>query len=123
MCTPVTGGGLVHLGGKLLLERLEIWGGALTDEGLGHLPPLPMLRELSLAVNFDLTGGALEFLSKLPALESLDLHCTAVGDAGLDRLKQLKGLRYLDVAFTKVSKRGDDELRAALPRCQVNWLA
>lgn len=120
-CNRFTGVGLVHLGGMLLLERLDLYGGDLTDEGLGHLPTLPSLRELSLAIHFELTDGALAHLNKFSALEDLNLRSTPVGDGGIDHLKRLKALRYLDISYTRFSRDGADRLRAVLPRCNVHW--
>ena len=97
------------------------YGGDLTDEGLGHLPALLSLRELSLAIHFELTDGALAHLNKFPALEDLNLRSTPVGDGGIDHLKRLKALRYLDISYTRFSRDGADRLRVALPRCKVHW--
>ncbi len=120
-CNRFTGFGLAHLGAMLLLERLDLYGGDLTDEGLGHLPALPSLRELSLAIHFELTDGALAHLNKFPVLGDLNLRSTPVGDGGIVHLKRLKALRYLDISYTRFSRDGADRLRAALPRCNVHW--
>lgn len=69
-CNRISGEGLTHLGGMLLLERLELWGCDLTEAGLAHLPPLPSLRDLEISLHFDLPVSALAHLDNLPALES-----------------------------------------------------
>ncbi len=49
----------------------------------------------------------------------LDLDGTDISDAGLLRLKTLKGLKEVYVGGTKVTKKGAEEVQAALPGCQV----
>lgn len=119
-CNQVSGAGLTHLKGMLLLERLELWGCDLTEEGLANLPPLPSLRHLSIAIHLDLYDDALASLARLPVLESLDLCSTTIGDRGLAHLRKLRQLRSLHVSHTKVTHDGIAELRAALPLCQIS---
>lgn len=120
-CNPVSGTGLAHLEGMLLLERLELWGCDLTEEGLANLPPLPSLKHLSVAIHLDLPNDALALLVRLPTLESLDLCSTPIGDRALAHLRKLRQLRSLHVSHTKVIHDGIAELHAALPLCQISW--
>lgn len=120
-CNQISGEGLTHIGGMLLLERLELYGCELTEEGMENLPSLSSLRHLSMALHLELPDAALAHLDRLPALESLDLHSTTIGDGALVHLRTLHRLRYLDISYTMISREGATELCAALPRCEVSW--
>lgn len=116
----ITGTGLVHLAGMRLLEQLDLWGTDLTADGLAHLPELPHLRRLTLSINLELRTGGLEHLAgRLPALEDLDVHSNEIGDDAVPHLRRLTGLRALNVRYTRISRGGVEELRAALPYCRI----
>ena len=55
----------------------------------------------------------------LKRLERLWLHDTKVTDAAVESLKQLKGLRQLLIYDAGFTRKGFDELSAALPRCLI----
>lgn len=103
-----------------LLEQLDLWGTDLTAEGLGHLPELPHLCRLTLSMNLELTGDGLEHLvGRLPALDDLDAHSNYIGDAAVPHLARLTSLRSLDIRYTRISRAGVAQLRAALPYCRI----
>jgi hypothetical protein len=56
----------------------------------------------------------------LQQLEYLNLYGTGVSDVGLESLAALKRLRTLYVWQTRVSERGLEHLRSALPRLEVD---
>jgi hypothetical protein len=120
-CNRISGEGLVHFEGMMLLERLEVWGCDLTVDGLAHLPPLPSLWDLEIFLNLELADAALAHLDKFPALERLDLHGTPVRDGALVCLKKLRNLRYLNISHTKISRNAALKLCAALPCCEISW--
>jgi hypothetical protein len=76
-----------------------------------------------------LTGGSQQVfryeqslvgLAGLAALEWLDLDGNdEVTDAGLKELAGLTSLQSLNLARTKVTKVGVDQLKKALPECQI----
>ena len=63
--------------------------------------------------------ASLEVIGGLPELESLNLYGTSVTDEGLRKLSGLQKLRKLYLWQTKVTDKGVEELRKALPECEV----
>jgi hypothetical protein len=64
------------------------------------------------------SGPGLRCLSGL-RLRELWLTATDLDDAGLEYLKELRWLEKLDVAETRVTVEGVDEVRKALPKCDI----
>ena len=54
-------------------------------------------------------------------LESLDLERTAVTDAALPEFQRLHRLNYLNLKRTPTSQAAIENLRAAMPECQIEW--
>jgi hypothetical protein len=63
----------------------------------------------------------LEVMAGSPFLETLGLSGTPISNASLDLLKTFTLLKTLDVRRTKLTAGAIDELRSALPRCQIQW--
>ena len=93
-CPKVTGDGLVQLRGLTKLQTLDLEFLGLTDAKLVHLKEMNNLQKLS--INF-----------------------TKVTDAGLVHLKGLSNLNVLKITGTRITSAGDDELRQALPNCEI----
>jgi hypothetical protein len=49
----------------------------------------------------------------------LEVSDTNISDEGLQHLRELNSLRFIYLDGTKVTKKGVEELRAALPDCCV----
>lgn len=64
-----------------------------------------------------------EDLSPLKEMPLINLWCTnaPVGDKGLTHLKGCRNLQSLGLKGTKVTAAGIDELKNALPNCQIEW--
>jgi hypothetical protein len=60
-------------------------------------------------------------LKTLPDLEELDLDSTDVGDQGAGMLASIPTLKTLDLYHTLVSDKGYQEIKSALPHCQIFW--
>jgi hypothetical protein len=90
----------------------------LTDAGLKHLRELTRLYALYLS-GTQVTDAGLEDLKGLSRLELLDLVNTKITDAATAKLRCLRRLRRLDLRRTQVTDTGADELREALPACEV----
>jgi hypothetical protein len=90
------------------------------DAGLRGLACLKHLRELGL--NFsDTSDEGLKELVRLKILTTLNISFTEITDEGLKELASLKQLRNLDLQGTEVTEVGVARLRAALPKCQIDW--
>jgi hypothetical protein len=60
------------LAGLRRIERLDVSGNAVTDEGVGHIASLRSLKQLGLRET-QITGRALRSLAQLPSREALGL--------------------------------------------------
>jgi serine/threonine protein kinase len=88
------------------------------DAGLAALEGLTELTELGLS-GTSVTDRGIAKLRTLRALKNLSLSDTGISDGAIPDLKLLDGLRFLDLQNTKISSDGLQQLRAALPRCQI----
>ena len=62
-----------------------------------------------------------ENLAELKRLKRLSLAGSGLTNAGIKHLANLTNLESLDLRRTKVTAPGIDELKAALPKCQIQW--
>jgi uncharacterized membrane protein len=100
------------------LVSLDLSATDLSDAALQSLDAAVNLKKLRLAET-KLTDASMEVVAKLPALESLNLYGTAVTDAGARRLTTVKSLKNLYLWQTAVSPQVIEELRNALPDCEI----
>lgn len=84
------------------LRKLFINHNQISDDGLGTLPKLRLLRCLDLRCN-RITSDALRPIAQLPLLAQLSLSNNQIGDANLELLLQLPELRYLDITSNQIS--------------------
>jgi hypothetical protein len=91
----------------------------VTDDGLKVVEPLKNLRRLHLE-NTKIGDAGLTHLKGLTNLEYLNLYGTQVTDSGLTQLEGLKNLKALYLWQTKVTPAGVDNLKKALPKCQID---
>jgi len=117
MNTAVSGTGLQHVA-AMKLEGLYLNGTQLTDEGLEHLTGQPNLQLLELNDTL-VTDTGLEFLKERKSLLELHLSRTRITDEGLEHLHGLVNLRVLVLSGTSVNEIRVQELRAAIPGCQI----
>ena len=94
------------------LETLELRDAPVSD--ISALANLPSLRVLKL---WNTQVSDIEPLSQLTSLVSLDLDGTKVSD--IRPLRQNKGLESLDLRNLDLSKSSVEELRKALPDCNI----
>lgn len=114
----VSGAGLESLADLPNLEQVRLKGTKLTVDDIGRLARISNLIELGL----DHTNVGDDHLEKLkPAnnLRVLWLSKSAVTDVGLVHLKDVPSLQKVYLHAASVTTRGVDDLRQALPRCQI----
>ena len=92
------------------LEKLDLSGAGLDEEGLVHLGQLSALEELGLE-RTSISDVGLAHLAKLSQLRILNLWLTAVSDNGLAYLAGLSNLEELELAATQVRGPGLIHLR------------
>jgi hypothetical protein len=86
-----------------------------------------LLEDLSKATklnHLDVSGSAitdeqLELIGKASSLETLDLSRTSIGDAGIQHLVNLDKLRHLTLTGSKVTAARVQQLKVALPECDI----
>lgn len=116
--TQVSSEGLAWVARLPSLEDLVLDGTAIDRDGLRHLEGHGSLRSLSL--NYVKIGRhSLAHLQSLPQLSNLSLHGAPITDSSLESLLALKKLATLNVARTRLTTAALDQLRAALPECQI----
>jgi hypothetical protein len=112
--------GLAGLSSLASLETLDLTATEISDEGLKHLQGLKKLQSLNLARAQKLTDQGLERVGKITSLKSLTLYgIKGVTDAGIVHLKGLTKLKDVDLRATKVTDKGAQELKKALPEAEV----
>jgi Leucine-rich repeat (LRR) protein len=118
--TQITDAGLEHLQGLTNLRMLGLSRTRITDAGLKHLKGLAKLENLALS-GTKVTGAGLDPPEGLANLGFLFLNETPIADADLEHLKGYTKLGYLDLKKTHVTKAGAEQLKKALPRCNIDW--
>ena len=113
-----TNPGLPELRRLAHLETLCFYGGQLTEPQLRDVAELRSLRSLRLGGEF--RDSDLLHLRRLPNLVFLDLSNSPASNATIPYLKDLTGLEYLVLRGTRITPAGIAELRAALPKCEIN---
>ncbi len=107
---PITDEGLPHLAGLTSLKTLILSDCEFTDAGLSSLAGLTNLEELRLASSFgdspQIKGPGLAALAGMTKLQVLVLDKDLVDDAALVHLKNVKGLRELHLELTHVAGPG-----------------
>ncbi|MEX2287792.1 MAG: PQQ-binding-like beta-propeller repeat protein [Planctomycetaceae bacterium] len=115
----VTDAGLAHIAGLTNLDFLRLDGVKATDDGLAHLKGLTKLKTLEL-MGTEIKGAGLIHIKDLTGLEKLSLSFNSdLTDAALVHLKGLTNLKTLALDDTNVTPAGVDELKKALPNCQI----
>ncbi len=99
------------------VQQLNLRNLLVGDEFLRRLPALPKLSFLHL-LGSRITDAGVEHLGRFPALRTLEIDETRISDQALPALKRLP-LDELDVGETRISVEGMQELKRALPQCQV----
>jgi Leucine-rich repeat (LRR) protein len=136
--------GLKNLTGMTGLEDLDLSFCRFTESGLKVLTGLSNLKKLGLNQT-STNDEALDSVAKFSKLESLSLEYTAVSDAGFAKLAGLSGmtelhldhvsltdasvkvltgmsnLHYMDLYHTEFTEQGYENLKKALPNCNINW--
>ncbi len=115
----ITDAGMVNVAALPKLRWLYMDGTTVTDAGLEPLIPCKNLEVLTLKDNKKVTDKGMEHLAECPKLVELDLTGTEIGDAGIGELARSKSLKKLHLTGTKVSAKGVEELKAALPGCEI----
>jgi hypothetical protein len=116
----VTDKGLTNLAKATGLKALDLRSANVTALGFVQLTGL---RELETLVFRDqaFSDTWLADIARLTQVKYLILRNTQVTDDGLRHLWRAKGLRSLDLRETKVTESGVQQLRLALPDCQIDW--
>jgi Leucine-rich repeat (LRR) protein len=97
----------------------RVGGVQFTDTQVSDLSPLSELKNLRYLLLSNTQVSDLSPLAELKNLYYLQLGGTQVSD--LSPLVELKNLTHLDLRNTLVSEEQVEELRQALPNCEINY--
>jgi hypothetical protein len=100
------------------LKALWIRKTKVTDKGIGHLVKCPKINFLDLGYT-SVTDEGVKTLATFKQLERLYLDQTKVTDAAVKDLALLRKLESLGLLGTNVTANAAEELRKALPKCNV----
>lgn len=107
-----------HLAGCSSLRMLFLGGTSVDDAAISSICKLQNLEMLNIA-RTHVTDAAMEKVSTLTKLKYLCLIGTAVTDASVPNIAKLKSLEELELHGSAISDDGMDQLRAALPACNI----
>jgi Leucine-rich repeat (LRR) protein len=111
--------GLSRLKGLEKLESLDLGGLSITVDGLkAAVPRFQALRHLNLSETW-VVNSDLRFLVAARSLESLALRDTVISDRGIAAISKLKSLKRLWIDRTRITEKGAESLKAALPDCEI----
>jgi hypothetical protein len=92
----------------------------VTDKSLKTIGQLVSLAELTLDYT-DISDAGLESLTGLTNLARLSLDSTNVSDAAAKSLTAFKRLEKLNLYHTTFTEQGHEQIRTALPDCEIIW--
>lgn len=118
--TPIGDESLAVLGKECWLNYLDVGHTQVTAEGLVHLLPMPGLYGLWLD-GIPMTAEGLELLGQMTSLRGLILADCGLTDDLLPSLSALQQLKQLSVAGNPLSPAAVEQLRTALPDCEITW--
>nr|MCU0982121.1 protein kinase [Pirellulaceae bacterium] len=142
--TQITDAGLAHFQRCKKLWNLQLADTRVTDDGLGCLRGCTQLSNLTLT-DTQVGDRGLAAFAGWKDLYALDLHNTRATEAGLAAFADCKHVRLLGLGFTpmtdailpwlasledpgaislintRISLAGYEQLKAALPRCEITW--
>lgn len=107
-----------HIAGCSSLRMLFIGDTSVGDESISSICKLRELEMLNLG-RTQVTDASMEKLSTMSKLKYLCLIGTAVTDASVPHILKLKSLEVLELRGSAISNAGVDQLRAALPECNI----
>jgi hypothetical protein len=91
----------------------------ISADGLKHLAVLASLESLRLS-NCNIEDAAMVPLQHAKALKSIELwNCSSISDEGVAHLHGLE-LEQLKLSGTRVTAEGLEQLKRALPNCEIN---
>jgi internalin A len=115
-----TESGLKILNGLTNLKRLGLNQTSANDEGMEWVGKLAKLQSLSLEFTAVDDAGFAK-LANLSSMMELHLDHVALTDASVKLLTGMSKLSYLDLYHTGFSEQGYENLKKALPGCNINW--
>ncbi|OWK38940.1 protein kinase domain-containing protein [Fimbriiglobus ruber] len=118
--TKVTDKGLASFKMCKDLDTLQLGETDITDSGLIYLQNCTQLANVSFEFSKLIGPGLVQFENQ-KNLRFLNLHNLPVTDDDLKFFYKCESLRRINLIGTKVSAKGLDELKKALPACEIAW--
>jgi hypothetical protein len=106
------------------LAELHIWHARFTDAGIAALKNHPSLEVIKVGPMWanDITDASLAALATCPKLRHIQIAETYLSwDNGLSHISKLPNLAILDLKNCLIEPADVDRVKAALPKCKVEW--
>ena len=117
----LTDEGLANFKNCKNLSSLDLASSRVTDAGLAHFKDSDLNTLDLMGVNVSEMGLATNVIKDSKTLQRIGLHSLRVTDASLENLARLPSLVELDVRNCRISRRGLEQLKTAMPLCQFAW--
>ncbi len=117
--TPFEGANLRFLAGHPEIHRLTMRKTKISDDDMQHLTTIPQLRLLDIG-DTAVTASGIARLSQVP-LVHLYIEGNHVTDSWLPHLSEMKTLNYLAIWNSQMSEGAVNNLKLALPDCNVDF--
>uniref|UniRef100_A0A7C4LLH5 non-specific serine/threonine protein kinase n=1 Tax=Schlesneria paludicola TaxID=360056 RepID=A0A7C4LLH5_9PLAN len=118
--TRVTDAGLAHFKDCKGLTALQLGGTQVTDAGLAHFQDCKGLMHVYLGWT-QVTDAGLAHFQDCKGLTHLTLEDTRVTDESLPWISGQLRLSTLSIPSTRISLLGYEQLKTAMPRCNIDW--
>jgi Leucine-rich repeat (LRR) protein len=103
------------------LESVWLRGQPVTDRGLESLRGMVQLGDLSIEA-CNISDATMQIVASLTNLSELRLRAVPITDSGLQQIRSLPKLTSLTVHFTRVSPAAIENLRRAMPDCEIDYI-
>ncbi len=117
--TSFQGENLAFLAGHPQIHRLTLPKTNIKDDHLRYLPEMPELRLLSIG-HTPVTEKGLVHLKKVPLIH-LYIRGENVTSEWVPHLSQMRTLEYLSIRESKMEPTDIEELKAAIPNCDIDY--
>jgi hypothetical protein len=103
------------------IENLNLQGTEITNDGLSKLKKLPLLKDLRLKENSQLTNSCIPHLKQIRILECLQIQETSIDQKGINSLVGMPSLNWIVLSLDDENFNYEEllKLSLAIPDCEI----